>query len=168
MKHRFLIIMFPMLAAYAQAESTGFISKMEQDKQSYQTFLELGQAACMTELFRQTKLYRQNQSSNLYSLHFSTLYALQSPLAYNFSGEKMKKTFDRYRQQNIEPLIQQYRQREEYFNIRRSPMLICSRLFSENASTRQLYSNFLKDSVRPPNRIPEYMQERIGKWSSEP
>lgn len=165
--------LFITAAPFAQADNAISIrEKLAADTTSYHTFLDLGKASCMSDLFKRTKSYRKLKEWDLYRLHFVTLYDLQSPLARNFLDNDMKKAFSRHQEQHLEPLIQQYRTREEYFNIHRSPLLICSKLFAENETTKRLYLDFVGDTQNPiQENHPAAMKhwaERIGQWRSDP
>ncbi|MDO4908183.1 MAG: hypothetical protein Q3970_10460 [Neisseria sp.] len=126
----------------------------------------------MEELFKKTNNYKLSKGNGLYKRHFNTLYGLQSPLAYHYLDKDMKKAFAGYQSKHLDNLIKKYKEREEYFNINRSPFLICSKLFAENAETKKLYRDFLyhpgyylKDSH--PESV-RRMEATIGKWTDNP
>ncbi len=164
----FLLVLFSIGFQSAHADIR---KKLEQDAESYKAFLDLGKTSCMSDLFKQTKLYRQTQEENLFKRHFSTLAALQLPLTDSYRDTDMKKTFASYQKQNIAFLIKKYREREEYFNINRSPFLICNKLFAENADTAELYRSFLYTPGYLSKLHPEsfkQLETKIGKWTDNP
>lgn len=164
-----LILLFPSMQAVAK----DIKESLYQDKASYSSFLDLGKAYCLDDLIKKTKAYRiRNKSESLYSKHFDTLYFLQSPLAYRYRDSGMKKVFTDYQRKHLDLLIKKYREREEYFNINRSPLLICNKLFAENPATKKLYRDFLyhpdyylKDSH--PESVKQ-IEATIGKWTDNP
>lgn len=145
--------------------------KLEKDNASYQAFLDLGKTSCMADLFQATKTYRQVKQEGLYESHFNTLADLQSPLTENYRKSDLKKAFSTYQKKNIGLLIKKYREREEYFNINRSPFLICSKLFTANPCTQKLYRDFLYTQgylLKPHPEYLRYIEAKIGRWTDNP
>lgn len=143
--------------------------------QSYQNFLSLGQAYCLDTLIQQTKLYqRKNRKETLFSRHFGTLAVLHSPLVTQYYERDFKKTFAAYQRERVGMMVKRYREREEYFNINRSPLLICSKLFSENTETKKLYRDFLfypGHLIPAPSNVPDWHQKKektIETWTDNP
>lgn len=165
------VFLFALFALGFQSAHADIRKKLEQDAESYKAFLDLGKTSCMSDLFKQTGLYRQTRGESLFKRHFNTLSALQLPLADSYRDTDMKKTFAAYQKQNLNLLIKRYREREEYFNINRSPFLICSKLFEENAETEKLYRSFLYAPGHLLSLHPESfkrMEKAIGAWHGNP
>lgn len=162
-----LLLLIGLQPAYADIRQ-----KLEKDSASYQVFLDLGKTSCMADLFKTTKTYRPTKESDIYQNHFNTLAALQSPLTESYRDTSMKKTFSAYQKQNIGLLIKKYREREEYFNINRSPFLICSKLFAANAATKKLYRDFLYTPgylIKDPHpESAKRLEAKIGRWTDNP
>lgn len=142
---------FPCIAACAQ--NISIQDTFYQDNISYKQFLDLGKANCMDILIVNNKMYMKpkNNRNNLFAGHFNTISALQSMLPYFYRASDIKKALTDYQTQNIGKVIKKFREREEYFNINRSPLLICGRLFAESADTKKLYRDFI---YSPKNLIP--------------
>ncbi|WP_159068616.1 hypothetical protein [Neisseria wadsworthii] len=97
--------------------------------------------------------------------------ALQLPITDIYRDTDMKKVFAAYQKQHIGALIGKYREREEYFNINRSPFLICGKLFTESEATKKLYRDFLYAPGYRLNLHPESvkrLEERVGRWHDNP
>lgn len=170
--NKFFILPILLLSSI-QVVAADIKDSLYKDKASYFSFLDLGKAYCLDNLVQRTKVYKiRNQDRSLYSKHFDALYALQSPLAYHYRDDGMKKVFADYQSKNLDLIIKKYREREEYFNINRSPFLICSKLFAENAETKKLYRDFLyHPNFYLKNSHPESvkrMEATIGKWTDNP
>ena len=146
--------------------------KLANDAESYRAFLDLGKTYCLDTLVQQTKMYRiQKKDTDLFAKHFDALYFLQSALAYIYRDTDMKKVFAAYQKQHIGALIGKYREREEYFNINRSPFLICGKLFAESEATKKLYRDFLYVPGHRLNLHPEsvkQLEEKVGRWHDNP
>ena len=166
-----------LILAFLLLFCTKFVSaeiknELYNDKASYRAFLDLGKTYCLDTLMKQTKMYRiQKKDTDLFAKHFDTLYFLQSALAYIYRDTDMKKVFAAYQKQHIGALIGKYRGREEYFNINRSPFLICGKLFAESETTKKLYRDFLYAPGHRLNLHPEsvkQLEERVGRWHDNP
>lgn len=151
----FLSVFSTQIAAY---DLQTIRSRFLQDDISYRQFLDLGKADCLDNVPEptQTRSARnKRQRENLFANHFNTISALHSMIPYFYHSATVRKAVAHYRQQNIGKLIAEHQEREEYFNIRRSPLLICRKLFSDNAQTKQLYADFIgreDNMIRYPDR----------------
>ena len=162
-----------LLLSGIQSVHADIRQKLADDTESYRAFLDLGKTSCMEDLFKQTKLYRKTKANEdgLYRRHFNTLAALQLPITDIYRDTDMKKVFAAYQKQHIGALIRKYREREEYFNINRSPFLICGKLFAESEATKKLYRDFLYAPGHRLNLHPEsvkQLEERVGRWHDNP
>lgn len=152
MKTSFLFIL-AVMCSFASAHDADVIrNRFLQDNISYKQFIDLGKANCLDTTPSKTITYisKNKQRESVFTNHFKTISSLHSILPYFFRAQTIQKSVSAYQKERIGKLIEEYRKRDEYFNIHRSPLLICSKIFSENEHTKKLYEQFIRN---PENMI---------------